>query len=65
MAFRGMQISTEQIAEMLQCKSVPVCLLLSLPPALLHNPSYTVGYTVPLSSAIKHPHTAALDCLCL
>lgn len=37
-----MQISTEQIAEMLQCKSGPVCLPLSLAPSLPHIPSYTV-----------------------
>lgn len=42
MAFRGMQISTEQIAEMLQCKSGPVCLPLSLPCSLPRIPSYTV-----------------------
>lgn len=51
MAFRGMQISAEQIAEMLQCKSGPVCLPLSLP----HIPP--IQYMPPLSCPIKHRHT--------
>lgn len=62
-----MQISTEQIAEMLQCKSGPVCLPLCLPPSLalsrplLYNAivcfetSAHSGSLLPLSLAVKSP----------
>lgn len=54
-----MQISTEQIAEMLQCKSGPVCLPLCLPPSLPHVPFYTV-HAFPIMCFKTSAHSSPL-----